>query len=89
MDIVSQTIATYDMIAHKYCKKTRQAKFLEWEKAYIKKLFSFIPHPTPRILDVGCGDGRHCIISDNLGGKAIGIDLSCSQIGGCGGCIGI
>ena len=76
MDEVEQTIRTYDKIASQYCKKTRQPRFLEWEENYIKKLLSFIHKPKPIILDVGCGDGRHCIIIEKSGGMAIGIDLS-------------
>lgn len=76
MDIVQQTIQTYDKIASDYCEKTRQPKFLEWEENYIKKLMSFIATSNPLILDVGCGDGRHSIMIDNNGGRAIGVDLS-------------
>ncbi len=76
MDEVEQTIRTYDKIAPEYCKKTRQPKFLEWEESYIKKMLFFISKSKPLILDVGCGDGRHCIIIEKNGGKAIGIDLS-------------
>lgn len=76
MDVVQQTIQTYDKIASEYCKKTRQPKFLEWEETYIKRLLSFTSKSKPLILDVGCGDGRHCIIIEKNGGKAIGIDLS-------------
>src|SRR3990172_8786000 len=80
MDIVQQTIQTYDKIAPDYCKKTRQSKFLDWEDTYIKKLISFIPASNPLILDVGCGDGRHSILIDKNGGRAIGIDLSKSML---------
>ncbi len=76
MDTVQQTIQTYDRIAPDYCKKTRQSKVLEWEQSYIKKLLSFISNSDPLILDVGCGDGRHSILIDRNGGRAIGIDLS-------------
>jgi len=76
MDIVQQTIKTYDKIASDYCKKTRQSKFLDWEESYIKKLLFFISKPQPLILDVGCGDGRHTILIEKNGGRAIGIDLS-------------
>jgi ubiquinone/menaquinone biosynthesis C-methylase UbiE len=76
MDVVRPTIQTYDKIASGYCKKTRQAKFLEWEESYIKKLLSFIDNPKPLILDAGCGDGRHAILIDRNGGRTIGIDLS-------------
>lgn len=76
MDIVQQTIQTYDEVASKYCKKTRQPQFIEWEENYIKKLLSYISKSNPLILDVGCGDGRHCILIEKNGGKCIGIDLS-------------
>jgi len=81
MDITQQTIQTYDKIAPDYCKKTRQSKFLDWEETYIKKLMSFIAKSDPLILDVGCGDGRHSILIDSNGGRAIGIDLSKNMLG--------
>lgn len=81
MDITQQTIQTYDKIAPDYCKKTRQSKFLDWEETYIKKLISFIAKSDPLILDVGCGDGRHSILIDRNGGRAIGIDLSKNMLG--------
>ena len=37
---------------------------------------SYISKSPPLILDVGCGDGRHCVLIEKNGGKAIGIDLS-------------
>ncbi len=80
MDVTQQTIQTYDKIAPDYCKKTRQSKFLDWEEIYIKKLLSFIPVADPLILDAGCGDGRHSILIDSNGGRAIGIDLSKNMI---------
>ncbi|MFC2072507.1 class I SAM-dependent methyltransferase [Chloroflexota bacterium] len=76
MDVVQQTIQTYDRIAPDYCKKTRRPKFLEWEEGYIKKLLAFISKLDPLILDVGRGDGRHTILIEKNGGRAIGIDLS-------------
>jgi ubiquinone/menaquinone biosynthesis C-methylase UbiE len=80
MDVVQQTIQSYDRIAPDYCKKTRQSKFLEWEENYIKKLMLFISKPDPLILDAGCGDGRHTILIETNGGRAIGIDLSKNMI---------
>jgi len=74
--VVQSTTRTYDLIAHEYCKKTRQKKFLDWETGYIERLLSLIPAPAPLVLDVGCGDGRHCKIIEELGGNAVGIDLS-------------
>ena len=76
MDVVQQTVETYNKIAPEYCRKTRQPKFLKWEEDYIKRLLFFIPKPAPLILDVGCADGRHCLMIERNGGKAIGIDLS-------------
>ncbi|UCG61480.1 MAG: class I SAM-dependent methyltransferase [Candidatus Zixiibacteriota bacterium] len=71
-----QTINTYDRIAARYCEKTRLEKYLRWEREYVRKLIAIIGSTGPLILDVGCGDGRHCRIIDEEGGKAIGIDLS-------------
>ena len=76
MDEIRQTIRTYDKIAPEYCRKTRQLDILEWEEEYIKRLLSHIPNSTPLILDVGCGDGRHCLLIEKNGGKAVGIDMS-------------
>ncbi len=72
----NQTIQTYNKIAPDYCKKTRQPEFLEIEDQYIQKLLSYITSQNPLILDVGCGDGRHCKLIEQNEGKAIGIDLS-------------
>lgn len=80
MDEVSQTIQTYDKIAADYCKKTRQIKYLNWEESYIKKLLDFISKSEPFILDVGCGDGRHCVLIEKSGGRFLGIDLSQAMV---------
>lgn len=80
MDIVEDTIRTYDKIAPEYCERTRDQKFLVWEEEYIEELLACIRESTPLVLDVGCGDGRHCAIIDENGGKAIGIDLSDSML---------
>ncbi|UCE35899.1 MAG: methyltransferase domain-containing protein [Thermoplasmata archaeon] len=76
MEFVQQTIKTYDQIASEYCIKTRQQKFLDWEENYIMKMLSYISASNPLILDVGCGDGRHCLIIEKNGGRAEGVDLS-------------
>ncbi|MFX1449895.1 MAG: class I SAM-dependent methyltransferase [Promethearchaeota archaeon] len=80
MDVVEKTIHSYNKIATKYCKKTRINKFIEWERKYLHKLISYISKNTPFILDIGCGDGRHCKIIEESGGKAIGIDFSSSML---------
>ncbi len=79
-DVVSQTIATYNKIAPAYCGKTRIQKYLDWEGKYIQKMISLIDIPDPLILDVGCGDGRHCRLIDEDGARSIGVDLSSSMI---------
>jgi ubiquinone/menaquinone biosynthesis C-methylase UbiE len=79
-DIVSQTVSTYDKIAPAYCRKTRLAKYLDWEEKYIRKMIGLIGTSGPAILDVGCGDGRHCRLIEKNGGKATGIDLSQAMI---------
>ncbi len=80
MNEVSRTIKTYDKIAPSYCQKTRLKKYLDWEEQYINKLLSYSKAIKPKILDVGCGDGRHCLLFDKNGGQAVGIDLSQKMI---------
>ncbi len=75
-NVSGQTIDTYDRIAPHYCQKTRLEKYLRWERKYIRNMISLIGVTSPLILDVGCGDGRHCRIIDEEGGRAIGVDLS-------------
>lgn len=79
-DIVRQTVETYDKIASAYCRKTRLRKYLDWEEKYIKKLIFLTGASRPLVLDVGCGDGRHCRLIDKNGGQAIGVDLSQGMI---------
>jgi len=77
VDVVSITARTYDKIAADYCRKTRgDAEVLGWEEDYVRRLIECIGRPNPVILDVGCADGRHCLLIDRNGGRAIGIDLS-------------
>ena len=80
MNEISQTIETYNKIAPSYCIKTRLKKYLDWEEQYIKKLLLYCNTKRPKVLDVGCGDGRHCLLIDKNGGKSVGIDLSKSMI---------
>jgi ubiquinone/menaquinone biosynthesis C-methylase UbiE len=80
MDIVEQTIWTYDKIAAPYCEKTRRQEFLVHEEEYIEKLLAYISAPIPLVIDVGCGDGRHCPMIEKFGAKAIGVDLSDSML---------
>ncbi len=80
MNEVRQTIETYDKIAPAYCLKTRLKKYLDWEEQYIKKLLFYSDSKKPKILDVGCGDGRHCLLIDKNGGQSVGIDLSESML---------
>ncbi len=75
-DMVRETVRSYDAIARPYCKKTRRPQFLRWERTYLEKLLSHLSVKEPRVLDIGCGDGRHCTIIDDRGGVAVGIDRS-------------
>lgn len=80
MNEISQTIETYNKIAPSYCIKTRLKKYLDWEEQYIQKLLSYCTDKNPKILDVGCGDGRHCLLFDKNGGLSTGVDLSENMI---------
>lgn len=76
MDVNKITIDTYNVIAPKYCSKTRIQKILEWEESFIQRLLLLLSAYNPLILDIGCGDGRHCSLITKNSGRAIGIDLS-------------
>jgi ubiquinone/menaquinone biosynthesis C-methylase UbiE len=80
MNEIEKTIETYNKIAPEYCRKTRQKKYLDWEEQYVKKLLDYCTERPAMILDVGCGDGRHCRLIDKNGGRSVGIDLSESMI---------
>jgi ubiquinone/menaquinone biosynthesis C-methylase UbiE len=77
------TVQAYNRIAPEYCRRTRQKKYLQWEEKYITKMLELVAKNNPLILDVGCGDGRHCMIIEKYNGRAIGIDLSKSMIKEC------
>jgi len=61
--------ATYDFF---YEEKDYSA-----ECEYLEKLWKlYSPHPVNRVLDLGCGTGRHSVLLSKVGYQVVGIDRS-------------
>lgn len=77
MDPIQKTIKEYDEIAEEYCKKTEQEGDREFhEKMLDKSLRYFDTNSKPRVIDLGCGDGRDSRYMKEKGVDVVGIDLS-------------
>lgn len=79
-DPVERTIASYDMDAKEYTKRTLNSGDRSFCQDMMDRTLDMLPD-TPRILDIGCGDGRDTAYFDNKGADVVGIDLSCEMIG--------
>lgn len=79
MDPIERTMKTYDKIAEEYCKKTENEGDREFQKKMLDRTLSFLPS-NPRIIDLGCGDGRDTKYLQEKGGDVVGIDISKSMI---------
>jgi len=75
-DVVKRTIKSYDAIAERYCKRTMIPEIREFEHRLLDQFLAMIDAEKPRILDIGCGDGRDTIYLHGKGPEIIGIDLS-------------
>ncbi len=73
---LKETIDWYDNNADKYSLDTRDKKFNDTAKSFLDK----ISKDTPRILDVGCGDGRDSETLASFGAQVTGIDISTGLI---------
>lgn len=79
MDPIQRTMKTYDKIAEEYCRKTENEGDREFQKKMLDRTLSFLPS-NPRIIDLGCGDGRDTKYLREKGADVVGIDLSESMI---------
>ncbi|MEF8832304.1 MAG: methyltransferase domain-containing protein, partial [Candidatus Thermoplasmatota archaeon] len=79
MDPIERTMRTYDQIAEEYCKKTESEGDRKFQKKMLDRTLSFLPS-NPRIIDLGCGDGRDTQYLQEKGADVVGIDLSKSMI---------
>ncbi len=79
MDPIERTMRTYDEIAEEYCEITEREGDRKFQKKMLDKTLGFLP-PNPRIIDLGCGDGRDTQYLSNKGADVVGIDLSRGMI---------
>lgn len=79
MDPVKRTIEDYDQIAEEYCKKTEEEGDREFHERMLDRTLNFLPSE-PRVIDLGCGDGRDTEYMRKKGVDVVGIDLSGSMI---------
>ncbi len=73
------TISTYDRIADDFRKHTLDEGDRDYQEALLRRTMDMLC-PSPRILDLGCGDGRDTSFLNSLGADATGLDLSHSMI---------
>ena len=73
---LSETIATYDGIAHEYGLRFAEADLTVDRLRFQKSLL-----PKAEILDAGCGAGRDCRLFLRDGYRPLGIDLSHGLLG--------
>ncbi|MFW6040842.1 MAG: class I SAM-dependent DNA methyltransferase [Thermoplasmatota archaeon] len=79
MDPVERTIKSYDEIAEEYCNKTSKKGDREFQKKMLDRTLNMLP-PKPRIIDIGCGDGRDTHYLFEKGADVVGIDLSRNMV---------
>ncbi|MBS3781624.1 MAG: methyltransferase domain-containing protein [Candidatus Thermoplasmatota archaeon] len=79
MDAIERTMRTYDQIAEEYCRKTERQGDREFQEKMLDRTLSFLP-PSPRIIDLGCGDGRDTQYLQEKGADVVGIDISRGMI---------
>ncbi len=78
-DPVLRTINSYDQVAEEYTARTR----IEGDRKFCEKMLdrtSDILPPKPRIIDLGCGDGRDVAYLGRKGADVVGIDLSAEMV---------
>lgn len=69
----------YDAEAEEYCKRTLNLADRSYQKMILDKTLDMFSDP-PRILDIGCGDGRDTCYLRSKGADTVGIDLSKEMI---------
>jgi len=79
MDPIERTTRTYDEIAEEYCRITEKEGDRKFQKKMLDKTLNFLPS-NPRIIDLGCGDGRDTQYLQEKGADVVGIDISKGMI---------
>ncbi len=81
MDPIAETIKTYDQIAEEYCRITEEEGDRKFQIQMIDNTLQKINfHKKPRVIDIGCGDGRDTKYLKEKDIDAVGIDLSQGMI---------
>ncbi|MFO7991538.1 MAG: class I SAM-dependent methyltransferase [Thermoplasmata archaeon] len=76
MDPVRKTVETYDRIAEDYCGHTLREGFRVVERRFLNKFLNYIDHPNPKIVDIGCGDGRDSMYLLKQDAEVFSVDMS-------------
>ncbi len=79
MDPVKKNMKTYNEIAEEYCEKTEKGGNREFQKEMLDRTVKFLSSK-PRMIDLGCGDGRDTEYLREKGVDVVGIDISSSMI---------
>lgn len=79
MDPIEKTRKAFDEIAEEYCEQTEEEGNREFQKKMLDKTLARLG-PKPRVIDLGCGDGRDTEYLRNKGADVVGIDLSKGMI---------
>jgi len=79
MDPIERMMRTYDEIAEEYCEITERDGDRKFQKKMLDKTLDFLPS-NPRLIDLGCGDGRDTQYLQEKGADVVGIDLSRGMI---------
>ncbi len=74
-DPIKVTISTYDEIAEEYCGNTLLKGDRNFQIRMMDRMLDML-QDNPRIIDLGCGDGRDTSYLDQKGADVVGIDLS-------------
>jgi len=80
MDPIKKTIRSYEETGEKYCDRTGEGGDREFQEKMIDKTLRILKTNSPRIIDLGCGDGRDTAYFREKGLDVTGIDLSKEMI---------
>ena len=79
MDPIERTMRTYDKIAERYCETTEKEGDRDFQEKMLERTLKFMPSK-PRVIDLGCGDGRDTEYLRRKGADVVGIDISKEMI---------
>ncbi len=78
-DPVLHTVKSYDKVAARYTVRTRREGDRAFCEEILNRTLDALP-PDPRIIDLGCGDGRDVAYLATKGADVVGIDFSGEMI---------